>query len=48
MLAKLDRAEEMLERLALAAAPDEVAKRRQFRLGEDALELEIEIDPFLP
>ena len=46
-LAEFDRAEKMLERLALAAAPDEFAQRREFRLGERALELEIKLDAFL-
>ncbi len=40
--------EKMLQRLTLAAAPNEFAKRRQFGLGQRALEIEIKLDPFLP
>ena len=42
---EFDRAEKMLERLALAAPPDEFAQRGQLGLGERALELEIKFDP---
>ena len=37
----------MLERLALAASPDQFAQRRQFRFGQGAFELEIKFDPLL-
>ena len=46
VLAEFNRAEEMLEGLALAAAPDEFAQRRQFWLGKRTLELEIKLDAF--
>ena len=39
--------EEMLEGLALAAPPDEVAKRGELGLVERALEVELELDPLL-
>ena len=47
VLAELDRAEQMLQRLALAAPPHQLAQRRQLRLGERPVELEIKLDPFL-
>jgi hypothetical protein len=37
----------MLERLALAAPPNEFAEGCQLGLGERALEVEIKLDPFL-
>ena len=46
LIAKLDRAEQMLKRLTLAAPPDERAERRQLRLGKRAFEFEIKLDPF--
>src|SRR5205807_8893448 len=46
--AKFDRAEQMLERLVLPAPADKLAERRQFGLGQIALELEINIEPFPP
>ena len=42
--AKFHRAEQMLERLALPAAPDQFAQRRQLRFAKNALELEIKLD----
>ena len=38
--------EQMLERLALAAPPHQIAERDQLRLGERPFELEIKLDPF--
>src|SRR5438105_5323336 len=46
VIGEFDRAEQMLERLALSAPPNELAQRRQFRLREGALELEVKFDPF--
>ncbi len=46
VVGEFDRPEKMLERLALAAPPDEFAQRRQFRLGERTLEVEIKLDAF--
>ena len=46
VLGEFDRPEKMLERLALAASLDEFAQRRQLRLGERTLELEIKLDSF--
>jgi hypothetical protein len=34
----------MLERLALAAAPDQFAQGRQFRFRQEAFELEVKFD----
>ena len=45
VVGEFHRAEQMLERFALAAAPYELAKRRQLRLGERALEFEVKLDP---
>lgn len=36
----------MLQRLALATPPDEFAQRRELRLGQLALEFQIQVDPF--
>jgi hypothetical protein len=36
----------MLERLSLSTPLDEFTERRQFSLGQRALELEIKLDPF--
>ena len=43
---EFDRAEQMLERLALAATPNEFAQGRKLGFGERAFELEIKLDPF--
>ena len=44
VVGEFDRSEKVLERLALAASPYEFAQRRQLRLGERPLELEIKLD----
>jgi hypothetical protein len=36
----------MLERFALAAAPNEFAERSQLRLGKRTREIKIKLDPF--
>src|SRR5450432_881579 len=46
MVGEFDRPQKMLERLALAAAPNEFAQGREFRLGERALEVEVKLDAF--
>ena len=40
------RAEQMLKRFALAAAPDQFAQWRQFRFHQGPVELEIKFDAF--
>ena len=44
--AEIPGSEEMLERLALAPAPDQFPQGRQFFFGQNPFELEIELDPF--
>ena len=46
--AKLDRAEQMLERLVLSPPSDQFADWRQFRFGQIALEFQVNIEPFPP
>ncbi len=45
--AEFDGPKQMLERLALSPAPDQIAQRSQFRFGQFALKLEIKLQPFL-
>ena len=45
VVGEFDRPEQMLERLALAASPNEFAQGRKFRFGERTFELQIKLDP---
>ena len=43
--AKFHRPEQMLQRLTLAASPNEFTQRRQFRFAERPIEIQIKLDP---
>src|ERR1041385_248733 len=47
MLGEFNRAEQVLERLALPASPNELPQRRQLGFGEGAFEFKIELNSFL-
>ena len=46
--AKLDRAEQMLQRFSLPTTPHEVAQRHEFGFGQITLEIEIKLKPLSP